>query len=74
MNAHRVFGGKARGKGPLGRPRHKWVDNMKMYLRERGFGGMNWIDLAQVRNQWGGGFCEHGNEPSGFIKCWEVPE
>jgi hypothetical protein len=39
------FCGKAR-KRPLGRPRHKWVDNIKMDLREIGWGGMDWIDLT----------------------------
>jgi hypothetical protein len=42
-----------------------------MDLREIGSGGMDWIDLAQDRNQ---GSCENGNEPSGFIKFWEVLE
>jgi hypothetical protein len=40
------------GKRPLGRPRRRWVDNIKMYLREIGWGGMDWIDLAQDRDQW----------------------
>jgi hypothetical protein len=43
------------------------VDNIKMDLREIGWGGMYWIDLAQDRNPVEGS-CEHGNEPSGFIK------
>jgi hypothetical protein len=37
---------------PLGRPRRRWVDNTKMDLREIGWGGLNWIDLAQDRDQW----------------------
>jgi hypothetical protein len=36
---------------PLGRPRRRWVDNIKMNLREIGWGGMDWIDLAQDRDQ-----------------------
>jgi hypothetical protein len=36
----------------LGRPRHRWVDNIKMDLRENGWDGMDWIDLAQDRDQW----------------------
>jgi hypothetical protein len=44
--------GKPEGKRPLGRPRHRWEDNIKMNLREIGWGGMNWIDLAQDRDQW----------------------
>jgi hypothetical protein len=42
-----------------------------MDFREIGWGGMDWIDLAQDRDQ---GSCEHGNEPSGSIKCWEILE
>jgi hypothetical protein len=40
------------GKRPLGRPRRRWVDNIKIYLRETGWDGMGWIDLAQNRDQW----------------------
>jgi hypothetical protein len=43
--------GKPEGKRPLGRPRHRWVDYVKMDLREIGLGGMYWIDLAQDRDQ-----------------------
>jgi hypothetical protein len=44
--------GKPEGKRPLGRPRCRWVDNIKMDLGEREWDGMDWIDLAQDRNQW----------------------
>jgi hypothetical protein len=44
--------GKPDRKRPLGRPRRKWEDNIKMDLREIGWGGMDWIDLAQDRDQW----------------------
>jgi hypothetical protein len=44
--------GRPKGKRPLGRPRHRWVDNIKMDLREIGCGGMDCIDLAQDRDQW----------------------
>jgi hypothetical protein len=44
--------GKPEGKRPLGRPRRRWVDNMKLDLREIGWDDMDWIDLAQDRNQW----------------------
>jgi hypothetical protein len=44
-----------------------WVDNIKMDLREIEWGSMNWIDLAQDRDQWRVS-CEHGNAPSGSIK------
>jgi hypothetical protein len=44
--------GKPEGKRPLGRPRCRWVDNIKMNVREIGCGGMDWIDLADVRDRW----------------------
>jgi hypothetical protein len=44
--------GKPEGKRPLGRPRHRWEDNIEMDLREIGWGGMGWIHLAQYRYQW----------------------
>jgi hypothetical protein len=43
---------KAEGKRPLGRPRRRWVDNIKMDLREIGRDGVDWIDLVQDRDQW----------------------
>jgi hypothetical protein len=43
--------GNPEGKRPLGRPRHRWVDSIKIYLREIGWDGMDWIDLAQYRDQ-----------------------
>jgi hypothetical protein len=51
-NAYRILVGKPEGKRPLRRPRHRSVDNIIMYLREIGWGGMDWIDLAQDRDQW----------------------
>jgi hypothetical protein len=51
-NAYRILVGKPEGKRPLGRPRRRWEDNIKMDLREIGWDGMNWIDLAQDRDQW----------------------
>jgi hypothetical protein len=51
-NAYRILVGKPEGKRPLRRPRHRWVNNIKMDLREIGLDGMNWIDLAQVSDQW----------------------
>jgi hypothetical protein len=50
--AYRVLVGRPEGKRPLGRPRHRWDDNIKMYLRELGINGLNWIWLAQDRVQW----------------------
>jgi hypothetical protein len=52
-NAYRILVGKLEGKRPLGRPRRRWEDNVIMDLREIGWGGMDWIDLAQDRDQWG---------------------
>jgi hypothetical protein len=43
--------GKPKEKRPLGRPRCRWVDNIKVNLREKGWGGMDWADLAQDRDQ-----------------------
>jgi hypothetical protein len=51
-NAYRILVGKPEGKRPLGRPRSRWVKNMKIDLGEIGWGGMDWIDLAQDRDQW----------------------
>ena len=48
----RVLVGKLDGKRPLGRPRHRWKNNIKMDLQEVRCGGMDWIDLAQDRNGW----------------------
>jgi hypothetical protein len=44
--------GKPEGKRPLGRPRRRWVDNIKIDLRGIGWDDMDWIDLAQDRDQW----------------------
>jgi hypothetical protein len=44
-----------------------WMDNIKIDLRELGWDGIDWIDLAQDRDQWEGS-CEHGDEPSGSLK------
>jgi hypothetical protein len=43
---YRILVGKPEGKRPLGRPRRRWMDNIKIDLRERRWGGMVWIDLA----------------------------
>jgi hypothetical protein len=43
---------KPEGRRPLGRPRRRWEDNIKMDLREVGWGGVDWIDLAQNRDRW----------------------
>jgi hypothetical protein len=51
-NSYRLLVGKPEGKRPLGRPRHRWVDNIRMDLREVGWGDVDWIGLAQDRNRW----------------------
>jgi hypothetical protein len=51
-NVYRILVGKPEGKRPLGRPRSSWVDNIKMDLRGMGWNGMDWINLAQDRDQW----------------------
>jgi hypothetical protein len=56
-SVYRLLVGKPEGKRPLGRPRRRWVDNIRMDLREVG---------------WGDVTCEFGIEPSGSMKCWET--
>ena len=59
--------GKPEGKRPLGRPRHRWEENIKMYLQDVGvWTGSSWLMMGTVA-----GTCECGNEPSGSIKCVE---
>jgi hypothetical protein len=58
--AYNILVGRPEGRRPLGRPRRRWEDNINMDLREIGFGDVDWM-----------GCCEHGNEPSGSIKCGE---
>jgi hypothetical protein len=50
--AYRVLVGKPEGRRPLERPRRRWEDNIKMDLPEVGWGGMDWINLAQNRERW----------------------
>jgi hypothetical protein len=52
MNACKILVVKPEGKSPLGRPRRRWEDNIRMDLRETRWSGMDWIDLAQDRDQW----------------------
>jgi len=49
---HRVLLGKPEGRGPLGRPRRRWVDNIRIDLQEVGCGYMDWTGLAQDRDRW----------------------
>ena len=52
MGVYRFFVGKAEGRRPLGRPRHRWVDNNRMDLQEVGCGYIDWIGLPQDRERW----------------------
>jgi hypothetical protein len=51
-NVYRISVGKPERKRPLERPRRRWVDNIKMDVREIGWDGVDWIDMAQDRDQW----------------------
>jgi hypothetical protein len=51
-NAYRLLVGKTEGKRPLGRPRRRWVDNIRMDLGEVGWSDVDWIGPAQDRNRW----------------------
>jgi hypothetical protein len=68
-NAYRILVGKPEGKRPI----RRWVDDIKIDLRKMEWDGMDWLDLAQDRDQWRGS-CVHSDEPSGSLKWWEVPE
>ena len=67
---YRVLVGKPEGKRPLGRPRRRWEDNIKMDLKEVGCGGYG-LDLAGLGSGQVRGTCECGNEPLGSIKYGE---
>jgi hypothetical protein len=75
-NACRILVGNPEGKRPLGRPRRRWLENIKIDLREIRWDGMVWIGLDWSGLEYGPveGCCEHGNKPSGSLKCWEVLE
>jgi hypothetical protein len=49
---YNILVGSPEGRRPLGRPRPRWEDNIKMDLRETGFGDVDWINLAQDRDRW----------------------
>jgi hypothetical protein len=51
-NAYRILVGKPEGKRPVGKPRRRWVDSIKMDLRVIGWNGVDWIDMVQDRDQW----------------------
>jgi hypothetical protein len=50
--AYRILVGRPEGRTPLGRPRRRWEDNIKMDLKEMGWEGVDWIDMAQDRDRW----------------------
>jgi hypothetical protein len=66
-NVYRLLVGKPEGRRPLGRPRRRWMDNIKMDLLEVGLGELDWISVVQLESS-----CELGNEPSGYVRCWET--
>jgi hypothetical protein len=51
-NVYRVLMGKPEGKRPLGRPRRRWEDGIRMDIKEIGWGSVDWIQFAQDRNRW----------------------
>jgi hypothetical protein len=51
-NAYRLLVGKPEGRSPLGRPRHRWMHNIRTDLGEVGWGDVDWIGLAKDRNRW----------------------
>jgi hypothetical protein len=65
--------GKPEEKRPLGRPRRRWVDNIRMDLGEVGWSDVDWIGLAQDRNRWRA-LVNSVFEPAGSMKCWETIE
>jgi hypothetical protein len=70
--AYRVLVRKCEGKRPLGSPKCRWEDNIKMDLQKVRCGNMDWIELAQDRQV--AGICECGNESLVSIKCGEFLE
>jgi hypothetical protein len=70
--AYRALVGKPEGRRPLERPRCRWEDNIKMDLREVGWG--HGLDQSGSGQRQVAGSCVYGDEPSGSIKCGEFPE
>jgi hypothetical protein len=70
-NAYRLLVGKPEGKRLLGRPRRRWVDNIRMYLGEVVWGDVDWISLAQDRNRWRA-LVNSVLNLRGSMKCWET--
>jgi hypothetical protein len=72
-NVYRLLVGKPEGKSPLGRPRRRWIDNIKMDLLEIGLNVGNWIGLAQDMYRWRA-LVNSVMNLSVSIKCWETTE
>jgi hypothetical protein len=72
MNAYRLVG-KPEARRPQGRPRRRWLDNVRMDLVEVGWGDADWIGLAQDRNRWRA-LVNSVLNLSGSTKCWETIE
>jgi hypothetical protein len=69
-SVHRVLVGKAEGKRPLGRQKHRLEDNIKMVLQKVGRGHGDWMELNQDRDRWRvAGTCGYGEGLSGFINA-----
>jgi hypothetical protein len=71
--AYRLLVGKPEGKRPLGRPRRRWLDNIRMDLVEVRWGDVDWIGLAQDRDRWRA-LVNSVLNLWGSIKCWETIE
>jgi hypothetical protein len=63
--------GKPNGMKPLGRPKNRWKNNIKIYVKELKYERVHWINLVHNRGQWGKVSCEHSNELPGSIKVGE---
>jgi hypothetical protein len=71
MNAYRILVGKPERRRPLRRLRRRWVGNSKMDLRGIGWDGIDWIDVAQCRDQWRA-LVNTVMNLRGSINCWDV--
>jgi hypothetical protein len=67
INVYKLFVRKPEGRKQLGKPRPRWIDNIKMDLVERGWCGVDWNGLAQGRGNW-----RCGNKPSNSTERWET--
>jgi hypothetical protein len=67
-NTHMLLVGKSKGKRPLGKPRRRWVNNIKIDLGEVGLGGVDWVGMAEDKDNW------RALVNVVSIKCWETVE